>query len=84
LYFGDETVETARSAKSIKCAEREPPGDGGTSSWEDKRGRAPTAWGAFFRAGEPVAELNTREIGLGRDQRTKTHDVANPANDGTV
>src|SRR5688572_7672534 len=43
LVFSDATVETARSAKSVKRAEGEPPGDGGASSWEDKRGRASTA-----------------------------------------
>src|SRR5687768_18162513 len=38
LVFSDATVETARSAKSVKRAEGEPPGDSGASSWEDKRG----------------------------------------------
>src|SRR6188474_1815182 len=45
-------VRGARSAKSAKHAEGKPPGDGATTSKEDKRVDASTAGGAFFRVAE--------------------------------
>jgi len=43
LVFSDETVEAARSAKSVKRVEGEPPGDGATNGKEAKRVPTSTA-----------------------------------------